>query len=339
MGLARLMSTLGATLGGTLRGHRQRSEGGAVALASDRRIWREPDGPMETLFEFGPGGPALVPVPPFSFEQEHFAGSQPCVAVRDARDRRWRVKWGHEVQPETFAVRFAAACGYFAEVTHLVRAGKIEGAPALSSARHCVDANGRFADARFELEDRHVHMLLNEDSWAWNDNPFVGTPQLTGLKLVVMLLSNWDTKDRRDVGRGSNTAIFEVPTQQRRYEAQYLICDWGGAMGKWGTNVLSRGRWDPQGFTEQSQAFIEGVDAPTSGGISTEVVRFGYRGQRTEDVASGIPVAHVRWFARQTMSIAAPVLRTGLVASGATDEEADSFAASLMMRLHQLRAL
>ena len=50
-----------------------------------------------------------------------------------------------------------------------------------------------------ELEDRSVRMLFDEHSWAWADNPFIGTKQLAGLKIVNMLLSNWDTKDRRDV--------------------------------------------------------------------------------------------------------------------------------------------
>ena len=27
-------------------------------------------------------------------------------------------------------------------------------------------------------------------------------------------------------------------------EARYLITDWGGAMGKWGSNIVSRDRWD-----------------------------------------------------------------------------------------------
>jgi hypothetical protein len=37
-------------------------------------------------------------------------------------------------------------------------------------------------------------MLFNQHSWSWDDNPFVGVPQLNGLKIVNMLLSNWDTK-------------------------------------------------------------------------------------------------------------------------------------------------
>ncbi len=45
-----------------------------------------------------------------------------------------------------------------------------------------------------------------------------------------MLLSNWDAKERRDVARGSNTAIFEYRVSRFGSEARYLIIDWGGAM-------------------------------------------------------------------------------------------------------------
>ena len=50
-----------------------------------------------------------------------------------------------------------------------------------------------------------------------------------------MLLADWDTKDRRDVARGSNTAIFEHRVSRWRREARYLITDWGGSMGRWGS--------------------------------------------------------------------------------------------------------
>ena len=62
-----------------------------------------------------------------------------------------------------------------------------------------------------------------------------------------MLLSNWDNKDVRDVARGSNTAIFEYRMDRDVREARYLIIDWGAALGTWGSNVLSRGRWDCAG--------------------------------------------------------------------------------------------
>jgi hypothetical protein len=46
-------------------------------------------------------------------------------------------------------------------------------------AGDCVDAAGRFTEARFELEDE-ARTHWEEHSWAWHDNPFVGTSELMG---------------------------------------------------------------------------------------------------------------------------------------------------------------
>ena len=300
--------------------------------ASRHRLWRDP-GKVEALdLTGGPGGRDGAPAPPFTFIEEHAAGSQPCLSVHDARGRRWRVKWGHEVQPETFAVRLAWACGYFAEETYFVPSGTVEQAAHLQRTSSCIDAaNGRFADARFELDDPAVKKLFEEHSWAWHDNPFVGTKELDGLKIVVMLLSNWDTKDRRDVARGSNTAIFELRGSRRRWgarEARYLITDWGGAMGKWGANVVNRGRWDPAGFEAQTPAFATAVQ--------DGIVSFGYAGQRTADIARGIPLEHVRWFHGIAGRLSERQLVDALAASGASDEEQTRFARALIARIRQL---
>ena len=296
-------------------------------LATRHRIWHDVHSEEANDLRYGPGGAAYVPEPPFEFVEEILTGSHPGVSVHDRKRRLWRVKWGAEAKPEAFCVRFAAACGYFAEVTHYVGSGRIDGVDTLTRARPMVGEDGSFTDARFELEDRSVRMLFDEHSWAWNDNPFVGSRQLDGLKIVVMLLSNWDTKDRRDVSRGSNTAIFEYPVSRLSTEARYLITDWGGAMGRWGTTVVSRGRWDAEGFEAQTPGFVAGV--------YDGVVDFGYQGQRSE-IGRGIPVAHVRWFHRKVRRITVSALQTGLLASGATQEEATRFARSLMMRIEAL---
>jgi len=305
-----------------------RRAGPRLLLASHHRIWREPTVADLTDLRDGPGGPAGRPVPPFVFLREHASGSQPCVAVRDARARLWRVKWGYEARPEAFAVRLAWALGYFAEVTHFVPHGVIEGVASLSRARACIGEGGAFTEARFELEDRSVRMLFDEHSWSWDDNPFVGTPQLSGLKIVNMLLSNWDTKDRRDVARGSNTAIFEYRLSRWKREARYLITDWGGAMGKWGSNVVSRGRWDVDGFEAQTPAFVTGV--------ADGWVNFGYVGQRTSEIARGISVEHARWFCGYAGRLSEAALRDALLVCGATDDEATRFARAITVRIAQL---
>jgi hypothetical protein len=142
----------------------------------------------------------------------------------------------------------------------------------------------------------------------------------------MMLIANWDNKDVRDVSRGSNTAIFEYPVN----EARYLIIDWGAALGAWGSNILQRGRWDPEAFAAQNAQFITGVEG--------ELVQFGYQGQRTVDLTANITRADVAWFCRIANRLTDDHLRAALRASGATPEETDLFTASLRARLEQLRA-
>ena len=314
-----------------LGAYRIRRAGPRRLLASQHTIWRDP-GTVESLdLSDGPGGSGGAPVAPFTFIEEHATGSQPCVSVTDGRGRRWRVKWGNEVRAENFAVRLVWACGYHAETTYFVGSGTIEGAHSLQRASSCIADDCSFRDARFELDDPEVRKLFEEHSWAWNDNPFVGTPQLNGLKVLVMLLSDWDTKDRRDVARGSNTAIFEHRIGRWRREARYLITDWGGSMGRWGGNVVTRGRWDPEGFEAQNGEFVKGID-----GGPVQFVQFGYVGQRTADVAIGISVEDVRWLCRFLGRLTDRQLEEALAASGASRDEADHFTRALRGRIDAL---
>jgi len=291
-------------------------------------LWRDSRSISAAELEAGPCGPNGAPAPPFHFVEEHDTGSQPCVSVLDATNQEWRVKWGQEVHTEVFGTRLAWALGYFAEPTYFVRAGSIEDTRELRRARACIDELDRFTDARFELSERDVERHFDAHGWAWHDNPFVGTHELNGLKILMMLVSNWDNKDVRDVSRGSNTAIFECRAKDG-LEARYLIIDWGAALGAWGNNVIQRGRWDPEAFAGQNQQFITGVDG--------DIVQFGYQGQRTADASANISRADVAWFVRVADRLTDDHLRAVLRASGASREEVDLFTAALRARLDQLR--
>jgi hypothetical protein len=308
---------------------RIRQAGPRPLVSLQHVLWRDPGDVARLDLGDGPGGADGRPAAPFRFLEEHLGGSQPCLSVADSRGRRWRVKWGNEVHSETFAVRMVWACGYFAETTYFLAQGKIEGVEDLQRARACLDEQGRFESGRFELDDPSVQKLFEEHSWAWNDNPFLGSRELQGLKIVNMLLSNWDTKDRRDVARGSNTAIFEHQTPNGR-EARYLITDWGGSMGSWGTNIITRGRWNAAAFAAQTPQFVVGSQ--------DGIVRFGYVGQRTEDLVSGITPRDVRWLCQYLGRISDDQVDAALTASGAAGEELAQFRASIRERINQLLA-
>ncbi|HEV7905307.1 MAG TPA: hypothetical protein VGO96_15810 [Pyrinomonadaceae bacterium] len=298
--------------------------------ATRRSLWSDP-GEVERLdFAAGPGGRDGAPVPPFRFVAEHSTGSSPCLSVVDARGRTWRVKWGDEVKSETFATRLAWAAGYFVERAHYVAAGVIEGEYELTRARECVGDDCAFRDARFELDEAGVRKLFDEHGWAWDDNPFAGTHELAGLKIMLMLTSNWDNKDVRDVARGSNTAVFEYALEGGLVEARYLIIDWGASMGKWGSNLF-RSKWDAAGYEAQTPEFVAGVE--------NGLVRWNYIGQRTAEAREQISVEDVRWLCRYVCRITDAQLRDGLRASGATAEEIATFTRAIRARLDTLKRI
>jgi hypothetical protein len=312
-----------------VRSHLRRRAAGDAPLASRRAvIWRDP-GPAESLdLAAGPGGRDGAPASPFEFLEEHSGGTFPCVSVRDARGRVWRVKWGEEVHTETFAARLAWAAGYFVETNYFVPSGRIERAITLQRAGACIAQDGTFHHARFELDEPGVVKHFDEHSWAWHDNPFVGTRELNGLKIVMMLLSNWDNKDVRDVARGSNTAIFEYRMDRDVLEARYLIIDWGAALGTWGSHALSRGRWDCAAYAAQNGLFVLGADG--------DQVLWGYKGQRTADAVMGISRRDVTWLYKYLGRLSDDQLAAGLRASGGTESEIAGFTKALRARIDRL---
>ncbi len=293
-------------------------------------IWHDP-GAVEKLDLIGGiTGRAKAPKPPFNFVEERMSGSNPKIRVTDANGVQWTAKFGSEVNAETFATRLVWAVGYFVEPAYFLPSGKIENVGSLTRAKKYVGSDGSFTDSRFEMQrEKNVEKLEDEESWSWVQNPFVGSKELNGLKAMMMLTSNWDNKDLRDVKRGSNTSIFQYP-KKTGLEDHYMVTDWGGSMGKWG-GFLSREKWDCKGFRSQTKDFVKGVKG--------DVVEFGYSGQHTSDFKTDIRVSDVKWLMQYLGRVTDNQLRDGLTASGATAEEVECFTQAIRERINQLSAI
>ena len=126
---------------------------------------------------------------------------------------------------------------------------------------------------------------------------------------------------------GSNTAVFEYPVGAGRREARYLIIDWGGALGRWGS-VVQRGRWDCEGFSAESAALVQSLEG--------DEVRFGYTGQRTADIAAGIRVTDVEWLLETLGRLSDRQIADAVAASGGTADEVACFTRALRSRLDHL---
>lgn len=289
-------------------------------------LWREPANISALDFEGGVGGRTGAPRPPFAFLKEETSGTQAKVIVRDARGAKWIVKWGPEAKAEVFSSRLVWAMGYHTEPSYLVRGGVIRNARKLQRADKWITDRGAFRDARFErmLQNARFH---KEYDWTWSKNPFVGTHQLNGLKILVMLLSNWDNKDGRDAT--SNTAIIEVGTGPGRIW-KYGVTDWGGTMGKWG-NFITRENWNCEDYREQTDDFIKEIEDGE--------VRFGYSGKHDDQFKDDITVADVRWLVRHLGRVTDAQIRAGLLAAGANRHEVACFSRSLRNRIKQLERI
>jgi len=284
-------------------------------------MWHDPGDVAALDFRYGIGGRALVPQPPFTFADVDRSGTTPKVSVKDAAGRKWVIKFGDEASPDTFCTRLAWACGYYVEPTYFVADGTILGAP---HGLKDIDGHGRFHSGRFQLRSSDPKFLQTID-WSWNQNPFVGTPELNGLKVLMMLLSNWDDKDARDADtRGTNTAIY-----QEGNLLIYFIDDWGGSMGHWG-GYFTRSKWDSASFVRESPDFVK----LENGGI-----HWGYSGQHTVLLTRDIQFSDVAWLMKYLGRVTDDQLRTGLASSGASPEQTASYTGALRMRIQELQKI
>lgn len=284
-------------------------------------LWHDP-GPVETLdFKYGVGGPSHAPAPPFTFEDEEGSGTTPKIKMKDAHGRQWTVKFGQEASPDTFCTRMAWAMGYYAPPTYYVESGTVDGAKPLQRARGVIDKSGRFEAARFQLRTKDPK-FLKTISWSWEDNPFLKTPELGGLKVLLMLLSDWDNKDVRDAeSRGTNTAIY-----QHGPNLYYFIDDWGGSMGSWG-KFFTRSKWNADHFLSQSDNFVK---------LDGDKLEWGYVGQHSRLLKDGVTREDVRWLLQRLGRVTDQHLSDALLASGATPDESAKYVRALRMRIEAL---
>jgi hypothetical protein len=299
--------------------------------AADSIIWQAPRDAVDLAY--GPTGIGGAPRPPFRLEHEDLSGTTAKLTVKDAAGRTWSVKFGPEAHASPFSAHFAAACGYIVETEYYVARGRITHVHNLQRAAEFIGPGGAFEEARFQLRSKSPKFLKG-NNWAWSSNPFLGTHEFNGLRILMMLLSNWDAKDARnfpDVGQrskyaDSNLAIFEIHGRPHRYE--YFVSDWGETLGKWGSIPLLRGGWDSEAYARQTPAFVRG--------IHDGVIQWGYGGTNGRDVARDIRVSDVRWLLPYLHRITDAQIRRGLEYSGATRAEADLWQRAIRDRIRQL---
>jgi hypothetical protein len=229
-------------------------------------LWRDTD-PGRLDLSAGPGGRAMRPATQrLQLIKEEKGGYSKKFRVRDARGREWVAKVGKEAQSETAAVRLVWAAGYVTEINYLV-------------PRVTIPGRGMFENVRFEARPKNVKRL---DEWSWKQNPFKGTRELEGLKVLMVMLNNWDLKD-------SNNVVIYAPGGREGAELRYVVSDLGATFGKEGGGPgflwrITRSRNEPEDFADTK--FIDKVE----GGY----VDFHYTG-KNKGLVDKVRVEHARW--------------------------------------------
>jgi hypothetical protein len=281
-------------------------------------LWNDPGDVASYDFNYGIGGSESQPQPPFDFVNEDFSRTSNKINVADARGRKWNVKWEQESRPSVFCTRLLWALGYFVENEYLVPQGRINDGHGLEEVAVKAPEDRAFVNARFQLRSNSPKYLRGQ-RWKWTKNPFVGTPQLQGLKILLLLVSNWDSKE-------PNISIFEDNSTGATHYL-YMADDWSASLGKWGDR-FTWSKWDCSGFTEQTRNFVKRNANGT--------LQWGLEDNNKEEVTS-VTVQDVQWLLQYLGRVTDAQIRTGLVASGATTEEVDCFARSLRDRIDQLK--
>jgi hypothetical protein len=204
----------------------ERSEEMPSGTVEGATIWHVPqDIPSLDLF-YGQGGREGMPEPPFTFVKEDMHGSNPKFDARDANHRRWRVKLGVEARPEVVASRLLWAVGYYVNDDYVLPRARVRG---LRMKRHAKQQRGtEVVDARFA---RRPGGEKKVGGWKWKTNPFFGTREFNGLRVMMAVLNNWDLKD------DNNDVYQDSQTHQRIY----LVSDVGATFGTSGKSWTSSG--------------------------------------------------------------------------------------------------
>jgi hypothetical protein len=292
-------------------------------------LWHNPANIRTEDLHDGPGG-KQGPRGPFVFEKEDLEGSSPKFEVRDAQGTKWKVKLGEEARPEAAAARLLWAVGYYTNENYYLPVMRVRGLPKLQRGENFVFPGGLVYGARLKRSPKGGKKI---GDWSWDHNPFVGTRELDGLKIMMALINNWDLKT-------DNNAIYDVHDR----ELIYVVNDLGASFGKTG-EILTRSK-DNLGDYTQSK-FIKKVEPDSVTFVmhsrpillvAVDVPAYESRAH-IESLLHDIPRSHARWIGELLGRFSTRQVEDAFRASGYTPSEAAGYTAVVKQRIGELNRL
>src|SRR5215472_8549394 len=156
-------------------------------------LWHDPGEISSLDLTFGCGSRERAPRADatYAFVKEDLGGTSAKFYVKDDQGVEWLVKVGDEARGETAATRLVWAMGYFTDEDYFVRELHVSGLGKLHRHSKSIHKDGTISNARLKRTPKERKKVAN---WAWADNPFRGSRELNGLRVMMALINNWDLK-------------------------------------------------------------------------------------------------------------------------------------------------
>lgn len=321
---------LGSSINADQGPKRQASTSAAKTRVSTAYLWHSPGDVRLLNLRYGSGGKEHQPAGKFRFVKEDKQGSTPKFEIVDGRGVHWKAKLGEEAQPETAATRLLWAAGYFTDEDYYMPELRVAKMPKLKRGNEFVSADGVVRGVRLE---RIVAGQKKNGNWSWFKNPFVGTKELNGLRIMMALVNNWDLKE-------VNNAVYTAPGKSRRY----VVNDLGASFGKTG-DFFVRSKGDPEDYRKTK--FIQKVKSNevdfylSSRPFPLTAVAVPNYFTRThmQEIVKDIPLADAKWLGELLGQLSDEQIRDCFRAAGYLPEEVEGYAAEVYERIKALNSL
>jgi hypothetical protein len=311
----------------------------ASGLASKKRepeaavetgvLWQDPGDIASRDLYYGSGGRREAPAEgKFTFFKEDLKGSNPKFDVRDAHGVKWKVKLGNEARPETVASRIVWAAGYFVTEDYFVPELHVEGMPRLHRGENLVRPGGIVYNARLKREEKKIGI------WRWRADPFTGTREWNGLRVLMAVINNWDLKD-------GNNAIYRDGLR-----LVYLVSDLGASFGTDGRALpLNKDKGDLTSFRRSrfivktnSESISFAAPARPQWILFCSPKAYIMR-VRLEWIGRDIPRDDARWMGRILSRLSRRQIGDAFRAAGYSPEDTAAFSQVLHSRIAALTGL
>ena len=307
----------------------------ANAALTNPVLWHDSgDISSKDLF-WGHGGPQHRPRPPFTFIREDRHGTNPKFDCRDANGKKWRVKLGDEARPEVTASRLLWAVGYFVNDDYVLPRAQVRG---LTMERHSSKQHGTTViDARFARKPGGEQRI---GIWKWRDNPFFGTREFNGLRVMMAVINNWDLLD-------VNNAVQEARDHQEQF---FLVSDLGSSFGTTTIQWPEKGAkgnphsYERSKFITRNDGMSVSFATPSSPksllAKSVGVGAMAFVQHRKMDwIGNNIPVPDAHWIGTLLGQLSHKQLVDAFRAGNFSESEIDRYVTVLESRIRELQGL